>query len=325
MKNKLYAAVDLGGTKIYTVVAAKDGAILSRVRRETPAGQGPEAVIKHIDASVRDALQQAGAETAQLAGAGVCVAGFFDWQERLLIHSPNIPGWHRVPVEDRLSSVLQVPVLVENDANAAALGEVRRGAGQGSHDAVFITVSTGIGAGLVHNGQIYRGARGFAGEAGHMVVKPDGPQCGCGRHGCLETVASGTAIARTANQALAARKPSLLQELVKEKGRAVVAADVFLAAAEGDALSRAILQEAIHYLGIGLVNLVNLLNPAVIIIGGGVSEAGEALLVPLENIIRENAIPPAAASVTLKKAALGVEAGVTGMLCRLADEESRRG
>lgn len=321
MQEKLFAAVDLGGTKIYAVLAKQCGSILSSVRYDTLAEAGPESVLEQMTSSVNDVLTQAGALRHRLAAVGVCVAGFFDWQNRRLIHSPNIPGWEQILVEERLSQKLGVPVLAENDANAAALGEARRGAAQGSKDIIYLTVSTGIGAGLVLNGKIYRGTRGFAGEVGHMVLKPNGLLCGCGRHGCLETLASGTAIARAGNEAHLNGKAKLLQEIVRQQEGRLDTATVFRAAREGDPSAREIISEAISYLGIALVNLVNVLNPEIIVIGGGVSEAGEELFTPLAKSIRSCAVPPSAASVTLKKAVLGVEAGVRGMLCLLTEAE----
>ncbi|MBS4008800.1 MAG: ROK family protein [Clostridium sp.] len=324
MQDKLYAAVDLGGTKIYAVLADNRGRILSSVRYETLVHEGPEAILEQMANSVRDVLAQTGAGLSHLSAVGVCLAGFFDWQKRLLIHSPNIPGFDQFGVEERLSKKLGVSVLAENDANAAAIGEARCGAASGSQDVLYITVSTGIGAGLVLDGQIYRGSRGFAGEAGHMVVKPDGFLCGCGRHGCLETVASGTAITRAANLALQSGKTTILRDMARQQGGSVNTASVFRAAHDGDETAQEIVSEAIYYLGIALVNLVNMLNPEIVVIGGGVSEAGEQLFAPLEKTIENSAIPPAAASVTLKKATLGVEAGVTGMLCLLKEAEIRK-
>jgi glucokinase len=319
MKDKLFAAIDLGGTKIYTILANENGHILTHIRLDTRAQEGPEVIIRQMADSVHQVLSQAGKEPARLQTAGVCAAGFFDWRQRVLVHSPNMPGWNNVPLETKLSEALHVPVLAENDANAAALGEARQGAGRGSSDVIYITVSTGIGAGLILDGRIYRGTGGFAGEAGHMVVKPDGPLCGCGRHGCLETVASGTAIAREANGAIERGRVTLLTQLAKEAGGRVSAPDVFAAARQNDGVAREILGQAYHYLGIALVNLINLLNPEVIVIGGGVAQAGDDFFEPLRTIIKKNAIPPAAAAVTLRPAQLGVEAGVAGMLALLRE------
>lgn len=317
MKKRLFAAVDLGGTKIYTVLADAQGNILSHTRLDTKAAAGPETVMEQIVSSVFAVLGQAGASFANLAGAGVCVAGFFDWQKRVLVHSPNMAGWDHVPVEKLLQGRLGVPVIAENDANAAALGEARHGAGAGSRHVVFITVSTGIGGGLVLDGKLYRGVRGLAGEVGHMLLEPDGPACGCGKKGCLEALASGTAIARMASEAVSNGSETALAEIVK---RPVTAADVFRAAGAGDMVAKSIIDRAVHYLGIGLVNLANILNPEVIVIGGGVSEAGDAVFTPLRSVVKELAVKPAADSLVINKASLGVEAGVYGVLCLLQDQ-----
>lgn len=313
MTKPLYAAIDLGGTKIYTVLADHAGNILGHVRLDTLAQAGPETVMGQMVQSVQEVYAQAKV-TGTIKAVGVCAAGFFDWKKRVLIQSPNIPGWVNVPLEECLSHLLAVPVMVENDANAAAFGETRLGAGKGCHDVIYVTVSTGVGAGLVLNNRVYRGSGGFAGEIGHMVVKPNGPICGCGRFGCLETMASGTAIARMASEAVERGATTLLAQT-----ETISAEHVFKAARQGDKVAQQVLEEAIHYLGIGLVNMINLLNPEIVVIGGGVAEAGDDLFLPLRRIITKHAIP-AAANVLLKKATLGIEAGVIGMLCLLREQ-----
>lgn len=313
MTKPLYAAIDLGGTKIYTVLADHAGNILGHVRLDTLAQAGPETVMGQMVQSVQEVYAQAKV-TGTIKAVGVCAAGFFDWKKRVLIQSPNIPGWVNVPLEECLSHLLAVPVMVENDANAAAFGEARLGAGKGCHDVIYVTVSTGVGAGLVLNNRVYRGSGGFAGEIGHMVVKPNGPVCGCGRFGCLETMASGTAIARMASEAVERGATTLLAQT-----ETISAEHVFKAARQGDKVAQQVLEEAIHYLGIGLVNMINLLNPEIVVIGGGVAEAGDDLFLPLRRIITKHAIS-AAANVLLKKATLGIEAGVIGMLCLLREQ-----
>ncbi|MBS3946865.1 MAG: ROK family protein [Dethiobacter sp.] len=319
MKEKLYAAIDLGGTKIYTVLGDGKGTILASELLGTKAADGPLAVLEQLQQSVSGLLAKTSYRLTDLRAVGVCAAGFFDWRKKLLVHSPNMAGWDNVPLERELAERLGLPVLAENDANAAALGEARCGAGSGASELIFVTVSTGIGAGLVLNGQIYRGAGGFAGEVGHMVVRPDGPTCGCGRRGCLETVASGTAMARVARAAVLAGQETLLARLAEENGGRLEAPQVFDAASRGDKTASQILTEASYFLGVGLVNIVNLLNPQIIVIGGGVASAGEIFFQPLREAIAQKAIPPAAADVTLRGAKLGMAAGVTGMLCHLAD------
>lgn len=315
----LFAAIDLGGTKIYTVLGNEKGLVLHRVTIKTLAGSGPEYVINQMVQSVRDVLAVSPYKPEDLDGVGVCAAGFFNWKKRLLVHSPNLSGWCNVDLEKELAGHFGLPVLAENDANAAAFGEARSGAGRGRREMIYITVSTGIGAGLILNGGIYRGASGFAGEAGHMVVKNDGPLCGCGRSGCLETIASGTALARAANEAVSLGRKTYLSELSAGGRKKLTSRDVFTAAEAGDETAKEILAEATHYLGVALVNLVNVMNPEAIVIGGGVAEAGDVLLAPLREAITAKAIPAAASDVVLLKAQLGVEAGVIGMLHLLSE------
>ncbi len=309
MKKEVYAGFDIGGTKILTVLADH--------RCSTFADEGPEAILCQIKNALNQVLDKAGVDRDRLLKAGVCIAGYFDATHRLLVHSPNIPGWNHFPLEEKLSSWLDVPVWVENDANAAALGETYEGAAKGKTEVVYVTVSTGIGAGLICRGKIYRGSLGFAGEIGHMKVKPGGATCGCGGRGCLETVASGTAIARKARQAIESG------QFIKGIGsaEALTTEDVFEAVQTGDKVAQTILREAIQYLGMGLANAVNLLNPQIIVVGGGVVKAGKALLEPLEKEIRKNAVPALAKDLVLKKAALGSASGVKGMIHLLRQGE----
>ncbi|MCR3921487.1 MAG: ROK family protein, partial [Firmicutes bacterium] len=289
------------------VLADKDHHIIARQRVATLATAGPDVIIEQMVASVWQILGQVKASKDDLVRVGVCVAGYFDWQKQVLVHSPNLQGWSNVPLGALLSEKLGVPIRVENDANAAAVGEARLGAASSSENVVYITVSTGIGAGLVLAGQLYRGSQGLAGEIGHLVVKPGGYLCGCGRRGCLETVASGTAIARIAN------------EIMPEQ-ESLTSRDVFVAASKGHPTAQAIIDDAIFYLGLSLVNVINMLNPTVLVLGGGVAEAGEALFTPLGEIIRRYAPPPVSETVKLVKAELGAEAGVLGMLCLLTED-----
>lgn len=314
-----YAAVDLGGTKIYSVLAERGGRILASEKIRTNAGQGPAAILGQVSYSVRRLLDSLVLSASDLAGLGVCAAGFFDAKRRVLLSSPNLPKLSNIPLESVLAGDLGTRVLAENDANAAALGEACFGAGRGFTHVVYVTVSTGIGAGMVVNGSIYRGAGGVAGELGHVTVNPGGLPCGCGRRGCLETVASGKAIGLRAREEVKKGARTLLRDMAPA-GK-LEAFHVFAAARENDETAVSILEEAIGYLGIGLANLVNLLNPDCLVIGGGVAEEGEMLLAPLREEVRKRAITPAAETVSIKKAELGVEAGIMGMLALLREED----
>ncbi len=317
MKKGVYAAFDIGGTKIFAVLADQQGQWLAEHRCSTFADEDPEAILQQIKNALNQLLDKAEVDRERLIKAGVCIAGYFDAIHRLLVHSPNIQGFNHFPLEEKLSYLLNVPVWVENDANAAALGETYEGSAKGKTEVVYVTVSTGIGAGIVMEGKIYRGSQGFAGEMGHMKVKLDGEICGCGGRGCLETEASGTAIARKAQQAI--EKGQLIKGI--EFAKPLSAEDVFEAAREGDSPAKTIIREAIQYLGMGLSNVVNMLNPQMIVVGGGVAMAGEWFLDSLEKEIRKNAVPALAKNLIIQQAALGEASGVKGMIHLLRQGE----
>lgn len=307
------AVVDIGGTKVRAAVVAADGTVLGRSTLPTEAHNGPDAVIERIVRGLNQALMDAGRGAGEMAGIGIACAGLVEVEEGVVVSSPNLPGWDRVPLRERIEAELRVKTFVDNDANAAALGEHRFGAGRGCSHLIFITVSTGIGAGLVLGGKLYTGAWGTAGEVGHMTLEADGPPCVCGQRGCLEALASGPAMAREAIRRLKAGEPSQLLELSGGRPEGVTAELIGQAAAAGDSLAREVVQRAATYLGIGLASLVNLLNPEVIVVGGGVSHMGELLLAPARAVMQERAFTFAVEGVKLVTASLGDMGGVMGM------------
>ena len=303
VQRRMVGAIDLGGTKIYSAVLA-EGEVLGEDLRPTDAQEGKEAVIARLVASLAAAANTAGVAHSDLAGVGVVAPGPVDWHTGHVMDPPNLPGWNDVALGPMLSERLGTRVVLENDANAAALGEYVAGAGRGAAALLYITISTGIGGGIVLGGELYRGVSGAAGEVGHMVIEPDGPVCGCGNRGCLEALASGTALARAGREALATGGAPILQRLVAGSGAPVTSALIARAAGEGDEDARRILRAAARALGIGLGNLVNLLNPDLIVIGGGAAQIGSSLLGPAEGVMRQIAFPGAAARVRLRPAAL---------------------
>ncbi|MDR7537326.1 MAG: ROK family protein [Armatimonadota bacterium] len=301
-----YLGVDLGGTKILAAVVDETGRVGATARAATPQA-GPPAVVEAIAATADRALAAAGVSRAAVRAAGVGAPGPADPATGVVFAPPNLQGWRDVPLAALVRERLGMPVAVENDANAAALGEHWVGAGRGVDDLLYITVGTGVGGGLILRGQLYTGVSGTAGEIGHMVLVPGGPRCACGRLGCLEAVASGSAIVREARAALAAGRPSMLAG-----ASALDAREVARAAAEGDPLAREVFARAAGYLGLAAANLVNLLNPAMLIIGGGVARAGELLLGPVRRIVQAEAFERPAAAVQIVPAALGLHAGAVG-------------
>ncbi|WAH38163.1 ROK family protein [Alicyclobacillus dauci] len=287
--------VDLGGTKILTGLVDHVGVIYNTVERSTKAEDGPEAVIERIARSIEEVTETVSIN--EICGIGIGAPGPLDSLTGVVLSPPNLPGWDNIPLRQRIEERFGIPTFLENDANVAALAEHRFGAGRGVDDMVYITVSTGIGAGLILGGRLYGGAGGFAGEIGHIVVDANGRPCVCGNRGCLEAVASGTAIGRKAEQVF---------------NRPVSAKEVAAMAATGNPEARAIFDEAIHYLGMGLVSIVNLFNPSKIVIGGGVSRIGDAMFHPLSRKVKERAFPAPAAMVDIVPAQLGPNSGLLG-------------
>lgn len=303
-----FIGVDLGGTKILTALVDEHGKVLKRAGVGTPQA-GPEVVTEAIIQTVMEVTQQSGVGLSSIRALGVGAPGPMDPETGVVFEPPNLPGWHDVPLGQMLSSRLGVPVFVENDANAAALGERWVGAGVGINDLIYITVSTGIGGGLIFEGRLYHGVSGTAGEVGHMVIEPGGPPCPCGRHGCLEAIASGTSIARDAREAVHAGRPTTLAASPIET---LTAVDVARAARDGDAVAREIYARAAAALGAGVTNLVNLLNPAMVIIGGGVSRAGDLIFAPIRRIVRQEAFERPGAAVQIVSSVLGGDVGAVG-------------
>ena len=304
--------IDLGGTKINTALVQGDGVILAQDYRPTLASEGLQPVVERVLDSARQVLAQAGMTGAQVSGVGIGAPGPIDLDTGVLMSPPNLPGWERVPLGQLLEDDLGITTFLENDANAAAWGEHYFGAGRGVEHMIYVTVSTGVGGGLILDGNLYHGANGMAGEIGHIILEPDGPLCGCGSRGCLETLASGTAIARVARERVAQGVPTLMDDLAEGVPERITAQLVVEAARQGDKEADGILAEAMEYLGIGMANLVNLFNPQLIVIGGGVANIGERLFHPVRRAIERNAFRMAAQVVRVAPAELGGDVGVLG-------------
>ena len=307
---ELYGGIDLGGTKIYSVVATGEGQVRGEDERPTMVELGVQDCIQRMVDSLDEAARQAGVEASGLAGVAVAAPGPIDLIEGIITVAPNL-GWSNVPLRQLLSEKIGVSVLLENDANAAALGEFEYGAAREYDTLVYVTVSTGIGGGFVFDGKIFSGASGAAGEIGHMTVEPDGPRCFCGSRGCLEMMASGTAIARTGTLAVEEGRSEALAQLADADGK-VSSEDVARAAAQGDPLANEILDEAARYIGIGLGSLINLINPEAIVVGGGVSKVGRRFLDPVIAEAKRRSFPQSFGDCVITFAELGERIGALG-------------
>ncbi|MBI4497397.1 MAG: ROK family protein [Chloroflexi bacterium] len=314
VQGDLVVGVDLGGTKIAVAVADTEGRIQARQSAPTPAAAGPEAVVAAIVALVQRTVAGLALAGTRLAALGVGVPGPVETGRGLVWTAPNLRGWIEVPVRDLLERPLGVPVFVENDAKAAALAEHRSGAGRGCQHMVYLTVGTGVGGALVLDGRLYRGASESAGEIGHMILQRDGPLCGAQHRGCLESLASGPALARAARARLEAGRPSLLRDLVAGDLERLTAHHLHQAAQQGDPLALAVLEDGAAYLGQAIASLADILNPELVVIGGGVAQVGEMLLAPVRREAYRLAFARAAEVLRIVPGELDAAAGVVGAL-----------
>lgn len=294
---------DVGGSTLRVALAARDGTLLAR-QHMTHTRPAPAATVEIIARTLNALSESANAE---LSAVGAAVPGPLDPWRGIVHFSPNL-GWRDFPFAETLRARLGVPVRIDDDANCAALGEQWRGVGQGVRDLLYVIVGTGIGAGFILDGKLYRGARGLAGELGHTTIVPNGPLCMCGNRGCVEALAAGPAIVARYKML----EPDALEDFT--------ARQVIAAARARNAHAQQAIREAGEYLGIGLANVTNLLNPEMIALGGGVAmDAGELLLEPALRMVRERAFAAAADSVKLVLGKLGDDAGLIGA-ARLAEE-----
>ncbi len=314
MKQKLFWTIDIGGTKVLLLLIDSNGKVLFRQKIKTPKPSKPQAVVDTIVETIQAETEQKKLGfKAELAGLGICTAGFVDHQEGLVHQSPNLE-WHEpVPLGNYFKQRVNCPVVIENDTNAAVVGEVLYGAACGHKDVIYVTLSTGIGGGLFLNGCLYRGADGFAGEIGHTKAFGRGRPCKCGNTDCLETWASGSALARSAGE---------IWDEKEQKGDHITTAWVFEQADKGNTLAQAIIDHAAATIGLGLSNLVTLFNPTCLVIGGGVAANRTDFLKQITETIRNKSIKPAVeiTSLTIIPAALEPEAGIWGMYSLLTGQ-----
>ncbi|MEI6843799.1 MAG: ROK family glucokinase [Actinomycetes bacterium] len=302
--------VDVGGTKVLGGVVDSDGKVLAHARRDTPR-QGGDALNRAIADVALELMGDFEVETV-----GISAAGFVSSDRKTMLATPNIAGWNGVDLNKEISALIGLPAIIENDANAAAWGEAKFGAGRNESHVILLTIGTGIGGGIVTNGQLHRGAYGIAAEFGHMRVVPEGHLCGCGERGCFEQYASGNALLRHAREAVSA-SPEIARNLLS-LGDGTIGAmtgkHITEAARSGDAVALAAFNTTAQWLGAGIASLSVLLDPACVIIGGGVIDAGDILLTPTREAL-ERYLPFAGKhpSPRIVAAQLGNEAGLVGV------------
>ncbi|HEX3451347.1 MAG TPA: ROK family protein [Isosphaeraceae bacterium] len=304
--------IDLGGTKILAGVVSRDHRIMGRAKRTTPAKEGGPAILATVISCVDEALTAAGVSRDVIAGAGIGSPGPLDVNAGVILFSANL-NVRNFPIGPDVARALDRPVIVRNDVRVGGYAEFRLGAGRGFRDIIAVFVGTGIGGCLIRGGEIIAGATGNAGELGHMIIKAGGPRCGCGNRGCLEALASKTAIARRVDKAVRKGLQTVLGEKMAKKGGRLKSRDLAEAVASRDLVALKEVQRAGHFLGIGLGSLINLLGPEIVIVGGGVAGAlGDPYLEIVRASARTQAITDPQGKIGIDRAALGDDAGILG-------------
>lgn len=303
--------IDLGGTSIRATVGDIDGRLHGTVRCATLAYEGRDAVIERIIGLGQQAIAESGITPTAISSWAVGVPGPMDPRRGIVYTPPNLPGWRDVPLAAIMRQRVGCPVYLNNDANLGALGEHIYGAGRGCHHLIYLTISTGIGGGIILDDRLFIGPDGSAAEVGHMTVDVHGPRCNCGNIGCVEALASGTAIGQQMAELLRTGQAHG-SSLAASPPDQITGAHVVAAALAGDAVARQVLASAMHALGLAVVTLVNLFNPELVIIGGGVSNAGDLLFDPIRAAVHAHAMPTPAERVRIIPTALGDDVGLYG-------------
>ena len=313
--------VDLGGTNIRVALADLKGRILKEARRPTPSGEPGSATVQRIAEAIRETLDSESITAQDVVGIGMGIPGIMDPDLGLVYWSPNFPTWSSEgePIGRGLAETTGLATFIINDARCAALGELHFGAGKGARDMVMITVGTGIGGAIVLDGKLMLGPQGSIGEIGHHTINPSGPRCGCGNFGCMEALCNIKAITERCLRGIQAGRPTQVTALVEGDWTRITPAVIDQAADSGDALAREVMEETGMWIGIGASNMINILNPEVFVIGGGVAQAGETLFEPIRRTIAARAVKLQASHCRVVPAELGDEAGVRGGIALVLD------
>ena len=306
-----YVGIDLGGTNIKAGVVDSEGKLLNKLSIKTHAERSMEEIIHDMGTLAKDAIADAGLEVADVEAIGIGSPGTPDNKEGLLVYSSNLP-FNNAPMRKLIREVIDLPVYIDNDANCAAMAEAVAGAAKGTKDSVTITLGTGVGAGVIVNGRIYSGFNQAGSEFGHTVLVSGGIQCKCGRKGCFEQYASATALARMTEEAAKANPDSVMNRLIEETGHSN-AKIAFVAQREGDKVADEVIDKYTDYLADGLANAINTFMPEVLVVGGGVCNEGDPLLIPMrEKTMSRPYFGPGVPKTEVRLAQMGNDAGIVG-------------
>ena len=306
------AGIDLGGTNVKTAIVGHNGAMIAKDGRPTNAELGLEHVVDTMVASVEHALKLANVDPSGLSAVGVGAPGPMNWETGVVFSPPNLPGWENVPLADLMRERLKVPAYVDNDANVATWGEFWSGAGREVDSLCCLTLGTGVGGGIVVFGRLLRGPDGTAAEIGHMNVRRDGRPCNCGAKGCLEAYASVTGMGRTAMEGIEAGEKTLLTDMCKGDLSLIDGKMIYDALMKGDPFAAWVMRETAVWLGTGIGSLINLLNPEMVVLCGGMIAAGDIPFEPIRETARAQSFDVPGSRVRIVPAGLGADSGVIG-------------
>ena len=307
----LVAAIDMGATHIRVAVGDFSAQILEEFEQPFRIADGPEHCLEEGDRALRFVLEKRGLQISDLSAIGLSVPGPVITDTGMVMAPPIMPGWDRFPIRTTLEERWNVPLALNNDANFGAVGEWVFGAGRGEKNIAFIKVGSGIGAGLIINRQVFAGTTGSAGEIGHLTIDENGPLCSCGNHGCLEAFAGGHAIELQAKKLVESGKRTLLSD---SNSKAITVREVAEAARRGDLAAQEILHRSGTFIGIAVAGLINLVNPSVVVVGGGVAEVGDLLTAPIRKVVRERSLRAAEHAVKITTAMLGRRSTLIGAM-----------
>lgn len=304
--------VDIGAAKLRAAVVDLKANIVTKVVKETNANEGKKATLGRTMNAIVEVIEKSKVDVNKIKGIGIGISGIVDHHEGVCLFWPNVEGWKNVPLTKIIEQEFGSETVIDDSARTMTLAEVWCGLAKNVENFIFVNVGIGVGSGVFIHGELYRGSGGTAGELGHMTVDEDGPRCNCGNFGCLETLVSGPAIARRAREALEQGVMSLIEELAEGDLNKVTPEIVVAAAKRGDKLAFNIMEKTGEYLGIGIANAINLFNPDLVIIGGGVSKAERLLLDPVKRVVKARALQVASEKVDVKISTLSDDAGSLG-------------
>lgn len=312
MSEEVVIGVDLGGSAIRSAIVTKDGKLRNLLRIENPPGRGKDLILASIADNIINLKSLELSRGNKVIGVGIGSPGIINMKKGVIVTSPNFPGWRNVPLKSLLERAVELPVLLDNDANAAAFGEKWKGAGRRVQSLICLTLGTGIGGGIILDGNVWHGAHGMGGEIGHMTVNPEGPKCNCGNYGCLEVYSSATGMVRSAIESIINGKRTSLNRLSGGNLDRITGKMIHEAALKGDRLSISILKEAGVYLGIAMSSLINILNPEMIVLTGAVRDSRDFFMPFAQDEVNKRAYTDIVKRTKIVMGKLPGSAGVIG-------------